>query len=346
MPYPPQPGMYFQTEYPWQNPVVSTSDRNIASIAFGWTLGFGFFVFLRVFRESRRVGRINTYVLMIWIELVASLTVAFICYLLVQEIARPTFLVLFFILFLWGFQTQMLLQIIINRVCILLDNTHHRLVMKWSVAGVWTLAIVGTYCIWLPAKLQIDHRYIELNTYWDRFEKCLYLVLDAGLNWFFIRKVKTRLVQHGGFKKYQRLVTFNTRIIWVSIATDFMIIGMMSYPNELVYTVMHPVAYLVKLNIEMAMSHLIIKVARETGIIHDEDNTRHAESTTIPTRRAGSGSMQVSVQVLRTHREDEIELAEQGEAVWMPQKGSAPYDTSTNSIVDLSPDSKDRHLDG
>ncbi|KAH7103700.1 hypothetical protein BKA62DRAFT_768635 [Auriculariales sp. MPI-PUGE-AT-0066] len=317
MPYPPLPGMYFPTEKPWVNMVINVRDRNVASIAFGFTLGFFYFVLLRVIRETRRVGRFNTYVIMIWTELAASLVLSFLCYLLVQELVRPTFFVIFFIILQmyssWAIET--LLQIIINRICILLDNRNHR----------------------------INHKYTELNVYSDRVEKCIYLILDAGLNWFFIRRVKTQLCQYGGFKKYQRLVTFNTRIIWVSIAMDLMIIGMMSYPSELVYTLMHPIQYLVKLNIEMAMSHLIIKVARETGIIHDEGSTGHAESTTIPTR--GIGSMRVSVQITRT-QQDELELAEQGKAVWAPEKGSPSYNELTNSIIDLSPNSKDRHLDG
>jgi len=37
-------------------------------------------------------------------------------------------------------------------------------------------------------------------------------------------------------KKYQRLVRYNMQIIVVSLSMDILIIGMMSYPNELVYT--------------------------------------------------------------------------------------------------------------
>ena len=103
---------------------------------------------------------------------------------------------------------------------------------------------------------------------------------------------------------------------------DILIIGMMSYPNELVYTLFvrstlftssrhpradprvsqHPVAYLVKLNIEMAMSNLIIKVAREAGIIVHEDSTAHDQSTGV----RGTNTMQVSVQVTRTQHQEDI----------------------------------------
>jgi hypothetical protein len=40
-----------------------------------------------------------------------------------------------------------------------------------------------------------------------------------------------------------------------------MIIGLMFLPNPMVFTQFHPVAYMVKLNIEMAMASLIKKIA-------------------------------------------------------------------------------------
>lgn len=41
-----------------------------------------------------------------------------------------------------------------------------------------------------------------------------------------------------------------------------MLIGLMSLPNQLVYIQFHPVAYMVKLNIEMSMASLIARLAR------------------------------------------------------------------------------------
>ncbi|KAK4700708.1 hypothetical protein P7C70_g5535, partial [Phenoliferia sp. Uapishka_3] len=50
-------------------------------------------------------------------------------------------------------------------------------------------------------------------------------------------------------------------MIFISIAMDVLIIGMMSYSNSFVYMMFHPVGYLVKLNIELAMSSLIVDIA-------------------------------------------------------------------------------------
>jgi hypothetical protein len=43
-----------------------------------------------------------------------------------------------------------------------------------------------------------------------------------------------------------------------------MIIGLMRLSNPMVYTQFHPVAYMVKLNIEMTMASLIKKIAQDT----------------------------------------------------------------------------------
>ena len=84
----------------------------------------------------------------------------------------------------------------------------------------------------------------------------MYLVVDAALNYYFIRTVKVRLVSHGGvrlsfpfllflglaklirctqLKKYQKLVRFNTQIVFVSLSMDVLIIAMMWLRNDFVY---------------------------------------------------------------------------------------------------------------
>jgi hypothetical protein len=97
----------------------------------------------------------------------------------------------------------------------------------------------------------------------------LYLIIDAYLNVYFIRTVKANLVSNG-LQKYNRLVNFN-------LLMDIVVLGTMSLPNGLMYvmsfhtrfpltkwrsyTILHPLAYLVKLNIEMSMARLIKKIA-------------------------------------------------------------------------------------
>lgn len=62
--------------------------------------------------------------------------------------------------------------------------------------------------------------YVEINKYWDRVSKVLILIVDAGLNWYFLRTVKIRLVSQHGLTKYKPLVGFNAKLMVVSIAMD------------------------------------------------------------------------------------------------------------------------------
>ncbi|KAL0567126.1 hypothetical protein V5O48_014872, partial [Marasmius crinis-equi] len=256
--------MYFRTEKPYEDLVITTNDIKIASLAFGWTLGFGYFTACHCVRETVRTRRINTYVILIWSELLVCLIFAIICWLYLTSVIPPSFWFFFFILTTWALQVQFLLQIIVNRLCILLSSNKERNWLRWGIAAIITAINISVYNIWVPAKLQISMEYHDINIWWDRCEKCIYLVIDGLLNWHFIRTVKNRLVKHNGLKKYDKLVRFNTQIIFMSLSMDVLIIAMMSLHNDFVYMQFHPVAYIVKLNIEMAMGNLITKVARDT----------------------------------------------------------------------------------
>lgn len=61
---------------------------------------------------------------------------------------------------------------------------------------------------------------MQINQVWDRISKCLICIVDAYLNWFFLKNVKVRLVQDAGLMKYQPLVDFNTRLMIVSVLMD------------------------------------------------------------------------------------------------------------------------------
>ena len=56
-----------------------------------------------------------------------------------------------------------------------------------------------------------------INKYWGPTSKSLICVIDATLNYYFIRSVKERLVK---YHKYAPLVTFNTRLLVVSVSME------------------------------------------------------------------------------------------------------------------------------
>lgn len=133
----------------------------------------------------------------------------------------------------WALQVQFLLQIIINRCAILLTNQKRAWRLKVGVAVLITAINISVYNIWVPARLQISERYIEINEWWDRCEKVIYLIVDGALNIYFVRIVQKNLVTHG-LTKYKRLTQFNMFIIGFSLSMDVLIIAMMSLNNTFV----------------------------------------------------------------------------------------------------------------
>ncbi|KAK9413619.1 hypothetical protein SUNI508_11828 [Seiridium unicorne] len=256
---------------------VTRDDLAIAALAFGFTLGFGW---LTTWTAAKQTGRAyrrsgvgvfgNTYIWMIWMEITVCLSFSIVCFLHLKGLIPPSFAFYFCILTLWALQVQFLLQIIINRCAILVRNPKLVWRLKVGVATAITAINISVYTIWIPARLQISENYISINSWWDRCEKGLYLIIDAALNIYFINIVSTNLV-HNGLKKYKALSHFNMFIIVFSLAMDVLIIAMMSLENTFVYMQFHPLAYIVKLNIEMSMAELIVTVAKarnEANIDH------------------------------------------------------------------------------
>ncbi|KAK1512415.1 uncharacterized protein CCOS01_14655 [Colletotrichum costaricense] len=246
---------------------ASKTDYQIASLAAGFTIGFGFLTVWEAMKQTRRNRNPlrSTYIYMMWGEIVANLVIAVIGWLFLDGILGPTVPVLFFILFLWVWEIQLLMQIIINRIAVIAESQKTIRMLKWGTAVVITLINIAVFCIWIPSHLDppVSQTYVNINHYWDRLSKILILIVDAGLNWYFLHVVKARLLNQHGLVKYKPLVGFNAKLMVLSIAMDAMLIGLMSLPNQVVYIQFHPVAYMVKLNIEMSMASLITRLAKD-----------------------------------------------------------------------------------
>lgn len=246
--------------------MASTSDHKIASLAAGFTLGFGLLTVWEAIKQTRRNRNPlrSAYIYMLWGEIAANLIIAIIGWIFLDGIISPTVPVLFFILFFWVFEVQLLMQIIVNRISIIAEHRSTIFKLKWGTALIITLINIAVFCIWIPSHTvpPASKLIVQINEYWDRVSKVLILLVDAGLNWYFLRTVKKRLLQQHRLKKYEPLVGFNAKLMIVSIAMDGMLIGLMSLPNQVVYIQFHPVAYMVKLNIEMSMASLITRLAR------------------------------------------------------------------------------------
>ncbi|KAF2135049.1 hypothetical protein P153DRAFT_270873, partial [Dothidotthia symphoricarpi CBS 119687] len=234
----------------------------IAGVVFGLSNIFaitGAYVAVQQTRFCQRPWR-SPYIWMIWLELGACFIIAIQCMLYLLKVIRPSFYFYMSLLCLWSVQVQLLLQIIINRIRVILpDRARGRRLMITTAIAV-TLVNISVFVVWIPARLEISEEWMHINEIWDHIEKILYLFMDGYLNYYFIRLVKANLVENG-LQKYNALVRFCQRIIVLSLLMDVVIIGAMSIPNGFVYAMFHPLAYLVKLNIEMFLARLIKKIA-------------------------------------------------------------------------------------
>lgn len=111
------------------------------------------------------------------------------------------------------------MQIIVNRIAILMPIPAQATRLKWGVFGILLAVNISVFCVWIPARLQINETYIHINEIWDRIEKGIFLLVDAGLNLTFIYLVKSRLIA-SGLTKYTALFRFNLAMIAVSMSLD------------------------------------------------------------------------------------------------------------------------------
>ncbi|KAL6894972.1 hypothetical protein GGI43DRAFT_124707 [Trichoderma evansii] len=280
--------------------MASTSDIQVASLAAGFTLGFGFLTVWKAIQHTLRNRRPwkSQYIYMIWGEIFANLAIGIIGWVFLDGLIGPTVPVLFFFLFLWVFEIQLLMQIIVNRIAIIAEDRGTVLKLKWGTAGIITCINIAVFCIWIPAHTNppVSELYVRINEIWDRMSKILILIVDAGLNYYFLRTVKERLVTQHGLSKYAPLVAFNARLMVVSILMDAMLIGLMSLPNQVVYIQFHPVTYMVKLNIEMTMADLITKLARGENSDMNMPSTSHHRTEIREDDEAANGHQNYKMQ--------------------------------------------------
>ncbi|OJD33153.1 uncharacterized protein BKCO1_3300088 [Diplodia corticola] len=275
---------------------ASQTDIKIACVAAGFTIGFGYLTAWDAWKvtSSMRNPLRNLFVWMVWSELVVNAAMGIIAWLFLLGYIKSAFGTYFSIVILWVIEIQFILQIIINRIAII--TTDKSLLRKIRITTICfiTLINISVFCIFIPGHLGVNDTFVRINNIWDKITKVLIGANDAVLNWFFIVQVKKRLVANG-LQKYNRLAAFNTRIALISVGMDFLIIGTMFLKNGAVFLQFHPVAYIVKLKIELSMANLIRHIAQEA--VHDigggsgsgsdgnKNNNSHHHSSLVRDRR-------------------------------------------------------------
>ncbi|KAM6488327.1 hypothetical protein HDV62DRAFT_347535 [Trichoderma sp. SZMC 28011] len=245
------------------------TDMNISSVFWGLSLGIAIFAAVQAGRQSyhswKRKHRITTYVALIWGEWIASVIIGALVWCFQREYVGPSFQLFFLISCCWSFQIQLLMQIIINRIAFLMAVPGAARSLKWGVFLLLLLVNISVMVIWTPAHLQLSPRWIHINDIWDRVEKVIFLLIDLSLNVRFMYLVRSRLIK-SGLSKYIPLYRLNLVLVCFSMCLDVSLIGLMSLPSSLSYLQFHPVAYLLKLSIEMNMAELTAKIAKSQNL--------------------------------------------------------------------------------
>lgn len=116
-------------------------------------------------------------------------------------------------------QIQCLMQILANRISLIMYNPVKERWLKVGLLIVIGLINISVYCIWVPAQLQISNVFIRINTVWDRMEKALFAVVDLLLNAYFMWLVKSKLVSNG-LTQYNLVYRINLIMVTLSISLD------------------------------------------------------------------------------------------------------------------------------
>lgn len=220
----------------------SEADMNFASIIWGLSLGVTIFNCTKAVRQTQasiqRRNKLTSYVAFIWAEVISSTILGILVWTYLQGSLQPSFHFYFSIsmftfsspfclgclcshglVVFWSIQVQCLIQIIINRVSLLMVVRRNGTVLKWTCFFILLAINISVFSIWIPARLQISETFIHINNVWDRVEKVLFALMDAVLNFYFIWVVKKRLVANG-LQKYTRLYHMNMFLVGISIVLD------------------------------------------------------------------------------------------------------------------------------
>ncbi|KAH7336016.1 hypothetical protein BKA66DRAFT_577475 [Pyrenochaeta sp. MPI-SDFR-AT-0127] len=235
----------------------TVQDFQLAALAAGFTIGFGFLTVWEAIKQTQRNHNPlrSVYIYMVWGEILVNAIAVITASVFLNGKLGPTVPVLFSMLFLWVFQVQ-LMKIIINRIALIAEHRSTVRKIKWGTVAIITAINIAVFCIWIPAHTvpPFSQTFVNINKVWDKIEKVLILIVGAGLNWYFLRTVKIRLVRQYGLTKYAPLVGFNAKLMVLSVGMDALLLGLMFLKNQVVYIQFHPFIYMIKLKIEMSIA--------------------------------------------------------------------------------------------
>ncbi|KAK8043324.1 hypothetical protein PG993_005754 [Apiospora rasikravindrae] len=249
---------------PWyRNEQPNELGLKIVWLVAGLTIPLAGFTCIKAIKHSwssyKSKNVYNPYIIMVWAVWTTSVGIGIASFLFLTGIAPPSFWTFFAILLFWLIQMQCILQIVANRVSVLMASQREARNVKVGILLIMTFLTFSVACTWMPARLQISPYIIRVNDVWDRASKAIFLCTDLALNMFFLKTVSAKLIS-AGLTKYKILFRYNACMICISMLIDASYIGVMSLQSPVTYFQFNPLVLLWKLYIELNLAELIAKV--------------------------------------------------------------------------------------
>ncbi|KAK1498939.1 hypothetical protein CCUS01_02559 [Colletotrichum cuscutae] len=236
------------------------------AIRFGITIGL---TMLATFKASQQTFQIYSrtksatklYPWMIWIFLLANTSQAVMNWLLAHgDLSKSIGLVIGSCM-LWTLQTQLAPQILANRLGLLLVNKKRAKMMKFGLLAIVGVINISVTCIYVTGYSINPEYFTHLHKIWDPIDKVVDLLIDISLNTVFLRIIQHEFVADG-LQKYRLLFYCGVLFVLISLCMDILMIVMMTVQEPFLYAMTHPMAYTMKMIIEMTMADLISSIAK------------------------------------------------------------------------------------
>ncbi|KAM3067637.1 hypothetical protein ACMFMG_000049 [Clarireedia jacksonii] len=242
----------------------------LSDLAAGFTVGFGIWTFTAALRQTKicQQPKKSIYIFMIWLDLFVIVFMGVLTWVMINGYMDGGSVIYnVLISIIWILELQLYYQILISRCGLVIDDQELVTRAKWWIAVFIGFINISVLAFWLPTQLNpISARIcVLINSYWDRVSKGILLTLDIILNLYFLRMVHQRIVKYHGLVKYMPLVRFNSWLMIISIAMDAMLISVETLAiaeGTRWWQQFHPMAYIVKLHIELSLGTLISKIAK------------------------------------------------------------------------------------
>ena len=118
----------------------------------------------------------------------------------------------------WALEIQLIMQIILNRLQIILPNGNTVPRLKIIYLTILLLINASVFVIWIKAETGSE-LFTHIDEIFDPVEIAIVLAMDIALNIYFIISIKRKLLSFG-LAKYKLLIKANVLTILANLITD------------------------------------------------------------------------------------------------------------------------------